>query len=208
MQKTIYYILLLYFLSLSVFAQEGIEIQGGINIANLSDPGNLTPDVKWKSRTGFSFSVSTTIPFSKKIFLNSGLRYIQKGTNAELSPYTTNILTNTYLELPIYLKYSLSNMSTKFFIIGGPTISYLLASQISQDSGGGSFDTKEDYKSYNVSLDIGISTQNRLNQNTLLITTILYSHGLVKINALGSKEQTRDIIMMIGIYVHLNKNSG
>lgn len=193
------------FFALSSFGQVSLEVQGGLNIANLSDPGNLIAGGVWKSRPGFTGNVSIEAQLADRLTLCPGLRFVQKGTKSEWSSSMTGqataSLTNNYLELPLYIKWQVADFSSKLFAIGGPSISYLLSSRMEGTTalyGSNSAGTKNQYKSYDASFDLGLSLQIRLNNVTSLLATGLYSYGFVKISTLGSNEQTRDVRFLIG----------
>ena len=192
---------------LSGRAQESIEVQGGVNIANLSDPGNLVAGAVWKSRLGFTGGILANIVIGDRIFICPGLRFVQKGTKSEWSSAMTgdvkSTVTNNYLELPVYLKYEVADFGSHLFLMGGPSFSYLLSSRSDGTwqlfDGNFSADTKEQYKSYDISFDLGLSAQTPLSDKVAIVATGLYSYGFVKIGTMGSNEQTRDIRVMIGV---------
>jgi len=198
--------------ALSGQAQVSLEVQGGLDIANLSDPGNLIEGAVWKSRFGFAGTASTSIQIMDGLLFSPGFRFVQKGTKSEWSSSSTGqvnaALTNNYLELPVYLKWEIADFTSKLFVTGGPTLSYLLSSRMEGTSQlyGSSFrDARDDYKSYDASFDIGLSMQTPLGSNIALLATGLYSYGLVKISDLGSNEQTRDLRLLIGISYFLKE---
>lgn len=189
----------------SLEAQTSIAFQGGLNVANLSDPGNLVPGAVWSTRLGFVGTVSIDLPLGSRVSISPGLRFVQKGTKSDWALWVTGrvqtTLTNNYLELPIYAKYSLLSTETRLSILLGPSLGYLLSSQTSgstQYYGPFSHDVKEDYKRYDLSLDAGFEIQTPVNHTISLVGAATYSFGLVKISQKGSNEQTRDIRLTIG----------
>lgn len=188
------------FFTHSSFGQVSLEVQGGLNIANLSDPGNLIAGGVWKSRLGFSGNISTNIQLAERLMLYPGLRFVQKGTRSEWSSSITGqvnaSLTNNYLELPLHIKWEVADFSSKLFAIGGPSISYLLSSRMEGTTalqGSNSGDTKDQYKSYDASIDLGLSLEIPLNNAISLLATGLYSYGFVKISTLGSHTANQDV---------------
>jgi hypothetical protein len=191
--------------AISAYAQVSFEIQGGLNIANLSNPGNLVPGAVWSSRIGFVGSASTTFKLTDILLISPGMRFVQKGTKSEWagSPVgqVRSTLTNNYLELPVYLKMEITELPTQLSIVGGPAFSYLLSSRLegtTQMFGFESFDVKADYKSYDASIDLGFSVQTPLVNNIALLATGIYSYGFIKIDERQSDEQTRDFRFTIG----------
>jgi hypothetical protein len=206
MKKIISFFILILLLSFSSQSQTFIEIQGGTNIANLSDPGNLVPGGVWKSRIGFVGGFATTFNLTDKLIINPGIRYVQKGTKSEWSSsFTGNVkgtLTNNYLELPIYIKYEFANIGSKLFAIGGPSFAYLINSTMEGDTqlfGSSSVDSKQDYKSYDITFDFGFSSSTKINKRISFLVSAMYSFGFIKISKLGSNEATRDVKILVGL---------
>jgi hypothetical protein len=206
MGKQIGLIIVLVFMVSFVYAQDVVDIQAGINFANLSDPGNLIQGAKWLTTYGIVGSVSTRFEIGSNISLAPGLRFIQCGTKAEWSTMIlgniNSSVTNNYLELPVYLSYMLIDNIAKIFLIGGPTVSYLVSSRTegtTQFMGSVSYDSKKDYKTTNASIDLGLSSMFPLNEKIFLVASTIYSYGLMKISAQGSNERTRDFMILVGI---------
>jgi len=192
--------------ALSLHSQESFDLQGGLNIANLSDPGNLIEGGVWYSRLGFVTSASTNIYLTSGWFISPGFRFVQKGTKSEWSSVSIGqvnaTVTNTYLELPVYLQWEIVNFGSKLFVVGGPTYSYLLRSRMegtSERYGYSSRDSKDDYKSYDASIDLGLSIRSPIADNIQFLATTFYSFGFIKISSRESNEQSRDVRLMIGI---------
>jgi hypothetical protein len=146
-----------------------------------------------------------------RLLFSPGLRFVQKGTTSEWSSWLGQIdatATYNYLELPVYLEWEVADFNSKLFIIGGPVISYLLSSRLEGNGkiiGSVSSDTKENYKSYDASFDLGCSLRTPLNQDMAFIITGLYSYGFINISDLGSKEKTRDVRFMVGVSYRLSE---
>jgi hypothetical protein len=185
--------------------QSTIEIQGGINIANFSDPGNLITGAAWKTHFGFLGSVSTEFPVSENLIINPGLRFVQKGTKSQWwSVWTGNVaatITNNYLEVPVYLRYRLIGITPELSLFGGPSVGYLVSSHTEgtmQLFGPVSSNTRADYKKIDLSFDIGFSAQNPVNEHLAIVAAASYSLGLIRISQLGSNERTRDLRVTVG----------
>ena len=196
---------------LSANAQISIACQGGMNIANLTDPGNLIAGGVWSTRIGFVGLVSANFPVGGGFSVNPGFRFVQKGTNSAWSHFSVgNVesrLTITYLELPVYVKYALINSQTRFSVLLGLSLGYLLSSQAKgtiQSQGPFTFDVKEDYKSIDFSLDAGLEFETPIDRTFSMIGAATYAFGLAKINRRGSNEQTRDIRVTIGAAYSFN----
>jgi hypothetical protein len=191
--------------ALAARAQLSIECQGGVNLANLSNPGNLVAGAVWQTRIGFAAMASMNISLTDKMLISPGLRFVQKGTESKWWSNVTGsvqaTVTNSYIEVPVYLKYELVDFGSKLFVLGGPAFAFLATSKTEgtvQFNGSNSLDTKEDYKSYDFSFDIGLAFQAPVSETLSIVATGAYSFGLVKIDQRGSDEQTRDVGVTLG----------
>lgn len=190
---------------ISTNAQRSVEVLGGINLANLSDPGNLVPGAVWKTRLGFGGGVLADFLLTDKLLFTSGVTYIQRGTKSEWwLPSTGEVkatVTNSYLVVPVHIKYEILDFGSRVFVIGGSSIGYLLSSRTEgtfQLYGNTSADTKDDYKSYDVSLDLGLNTRIPLSEDIGFVVAGNYSYGIIKVGQKGSNEQTRDFRISVG----------
>jgi hypothetical protein len=206
MKNIISFFVLILLISFSSQSQTIIEIQGGANIANLSDPGNLVDGGVWKSRIGFVGGSATVFNLTDKLIINPGIRYVQKGTKSEWTSSITGkvkaTLTNNYLELPIYFKYEFANIGSQLFVIGGPSFAYLISSTTEGDMqllGHSSVDSKKYYKSYDITFDLGFSSTTPMYKQISFLASAMYSFGFVKVSKLGSKEATRDVKILLGL---------
>jgi hypothetical protein len=148
---------------------------------------------------------SMNISLTDKMLISPGLRFVQKGTESKWWSNVTGsvqaTVTNSYIEVPVYLKYELVDFGSKLFVLGGPAFAFLATSKTEgtvQFYGSNSLDTKEDYKSYDFSFDIGLAFQAPVSETLSIVATGAYSFGLVKIDQRGSDEQTRDVGVTLG----------
>jgi hypothetical protein len=192
-------------------AQTQIICQAGLNVANLSNPGNLAPGAVWSTRTGFVGLVAIDLPLGAHITLSPGVRFVQKGTKSQFSLDVTgtinSTLTNNYLEVPVYLKYALLNSGTRFSILLGPSFGHLLSSKAVgtvEKQGPFDVDVKQDYKPNDLSLDGGLELQTPITRTISIVGSVTYSYGLIKISEHGSDEETRDIRIMVGAAYAIN----
>jgi len=192
-------------LTLSLRAQNSIEILAGTNIANMTVPDNLIEGDVWSSRFGFAVSSAVTFDLLKNLSLDPGARFTQKGINAQF-PFGPGVtvhgsITNNYLEVPLYFQYKAYDASIRFFILGGPTYSFLLSShgKATSEVRDTASDTKWEYKSHDLSLDLGLRTETIINSELSFVFTFLFSRGLIKISAFDKYEQTRDFRVMVGL---------
>lgn len=206
MRRTTFSIAIILLFTFPLAAQVTIEVQGGLNIANLSDPGNLVEGAVWSSRPGLVTSLSMSIHMAEKLLLSPRLRFVQKGTKSEWSWSSTEdingTITNNYLELPVYFQWQAFDFGPRLFVTSGPAFSYLLSSRAEATStmhGYSSRDSRNDYKSYDASFDLGISLRSGFSNNVEFLATGFYSFGFIKISDRGSNEQSRDIRFLIGL---------
>ena len=205
MKRIIVVLLATTLIVLSAHPQVRVECQGGANFSNFTNPGNLVSGAEWTSRVGIVAAVLIDLPLADKFSMTSGFRFLQKGTTADWSSSVTGkvhgTVTSAYIELPVYFKYDVLDFGGRLFIEGGPAFGYLLSSRTEatiQLYGPTSFDSKETYKSYDFSLDVGIGLQAPLSERLGVVVTGLYSNGLVHINRSESSERTRDVRLMLG----------
>ena len=182
-------------------SQYAIELQGGTNIANLSNPGHLDQSATWTTRVGFVGEALTTFKISDEWNLQTGLRFIQKGTKANYIFNST--VTINYVELPIYAQYQLTNFFPRIFVVAGPAFSYLTNAYTQGTSsiyGSYSNSSIEQFQSYDISFDAGLSLRNPITEHVSIVGSALYSNGFVKIDKIpDSNEKTRDVRIAIGL---------
>jgi hypothetical protein len=190
---------------LSAHSQVRVECQGGANFSNFTNPGNLISGAEWTTRVGIMAAVLIDLPLADKFFITSGFRFLQKGTTSDWTSLATGevhaTITSAYMELPVYIKYDALDFGGKLFIEGGPAFGYLLSSRTEatiQLYSPISSDSKETYKSYDFSLDVGLGLQAPISERLGVVITGLYSNGLVNINRSDSSERTRDVRVMLG----------
>ena len=182
-------------------AQIALECRGGVNVAGLSDPGNLVAGAIWNSRTGVIGGVGVRIPIGEKLALFPGVRFVQKGVKPDW--YLAKVtVTNNYLEIPLYLAYELLDFGSTLAVEGGPSLGMLLSSRTEgtvYGAGWESFDTKADYRSYDLTLDCGVSLRTPVIAGLEIVFTVAYSHGLVNVQQMESKAQSRDVRATVGV---------
>lgn len=124
-------------ISVSSQAQVSIGVKTGVNFADTRVDGlldNVLPDQTMY--TGFTAGLIAEIPIQNGLSFRPELNYIQKGFITEANIYDLELLgidipigakaktRFNYLEMPLLMKYSVGTESAKFYIIGGPNISY------------------------------------------------------------------------------------
>ncbi len=195
---------LLILISTAAESQYLIEFQGGTNLANLTK--NLNNGAAWKTRVGFVGSISTAFNILNSLDLQSGFRFIQKGTKFVNTLYTPNdvhgTITYSYLEIPVYCKYKIIDHRSRLYLLGGPTYSFLTSARVESTDpifGNNSIDLKSDLKQYDISLDLGLCFEEPINKQLFFVASAIYSYGLVTVGITPYNEQTRDVRLALGL---------
>ncbi len=209
-------VLTLFILPLCSLAQPSIQFQGGIVSARITDSHDLVQGTDRRQEVGFVGIVFANIPLSENLSLSPGVRYIEEGQTLQWPvryafgippsvsfPSIEQTVTNTYVELPIYLKYEVLDIGTKLFALGGPALSYLLSSQTKGPYSSNPWDSRNEYRLFDFSLDIGLASQTPLSQTVALVATATYSFGLMHVYEHRPDAQSRNIAGAIGILFSL-----
>jgi hypothetical protein len=191
-------------------AQTSFEIQAGADFAKMVNPTTLVPGAVWASRIGSIGGVSAEFGLSRALSLAPGLRFNQKGLIADFTffnygPIHTN-LTQNYLEIPLYLRYRITDFGPQLYILGGPSIGYLLSAPSNtnmQSQDLSTMDVKADYTKFDSALELGISTRMPISQQLGVSITALYSYGLVKIDKRDDAVTHRGITITGGLSYEL-----
>jgi hypothetical protein len=196
----------------TIQAQILIGGEVGGTLTNLTTPNNLAQGVTWSYRFGFSAGVLLDLPISGDIRIQPEIQYIQKGFNVDASKVFPVgdwkvAVTNSYIEIPIYMKYSLGGNYLHWFLLGGPTIGYLLSSNSEVTDNptiNGNRDTKNMYKSYDLTISVGVGLEYPLSSGYFLVPTLRYYNGVIKVDEppaidASSQSYSRTIQMTIGI---------
>jgi hypothetical protein len=205
--------LLFILLPFTIQAQLLIGAEVGGTRSNLTTPNNLAPGASWNFHFGFSAGVFLDLPISGDISLQPEIQYIQKGfnlTGSSTSPVTwKNAVTNSYIEVPVYVKYKLCGNELRWYLLGGPTLGYLLSSnsEINNYPGyNGNHDTKNMYKSYDLTISVGVGLEYPLPSGYYLVPTLRYYHGVIKVDeppsgiiSATSQSYSRTIQLTVGI---------
>lgn len=115
-------------------AQNTVGILGGFNFAkfDIIHPG---PGTEVNSKSFFCFGGLYERQFSQRFSLVLQPQYMKKGTlvkdNSEGSEFPFSL---TYLELPVFLKYTFGD-KVKPYLLAGPSFGYLLDAEVETDLG-------------------------------------------------------------------------
>jgi hypothetical protein len=122
---------------LPVSAQLSVGVIGGLNFADFELSGNdKMNEMEVSNMTAFGVGGVLDLGFSKSLCLHVEPMYIQKG--GEVEEYNDDpeySWTMSYVEVPIFLKYGLA-MPIRPYIMAGPTIGYLLTSELEGEKEG------------------------------------------------------------------------
>jgi hypothetical protein len=147
------------FLTITLQAQVGFGILGGVNFQNINGKDNSGNKLKNGILTGFHAGVNVNIPIAPDICFQSGLLFSVKGAkNDFFSPPTKasgDLVTTTqlsYIEIPLNLVY-IPQIGEGFIILGfGPYIAFGIGGK--ENSEFGSVSYKRDVKFKNTVTNI------------------------------------------------------
>lgn len=193
MKKTVYALLVSIFFISNNFAQSKLKlgVNGGLTYSSFrGNPQIETLDA------GFDFLVGVSFEYQLKerLSLVSNINYDRK--TATDNPYIQIIenpddpsfygkvkikFRNQYLSLPILLKYKFGT-NNSFFINGGPFLSYLLKSELTNNYDDTSSDQTDNFKTLDYGLTFGFGKTFKLKNNNELNIEIRENLGLSEIN--------------------------
>ena len=203
MKSFIFIFTCLIVISTSANSQYSIEFEFGANLANSSKPPFPIedPSAIWTTGTGFVGGLSIDYSISNPFSVQTGIRFIQKGTKIDYSG-NNNIITHNYIEIPVYARFEIINFGSHLLLTGGPTYSLLTNSYIQTSSsiyGSMSHNTNEQYKPYDISFDAGLELENPISERVSFIVSTKYSFGFIKIDKISSYEESRDLRLTLGL---------
>lgn len=133
------------------FAQFEVGIVGGINIASFDVEDE---SVEISSRTLWNIGAVAEYKLNNQFSIKAEPMFLRKGGILEQSIEDPDLIFDqSYLEVPIMLKFSLGEKN-KVFLITGPSIGITLSSDLEADVDGIIF--KADLKDLTESLDLGL----------------------------------------------------
>lgn len=121
-----------------VQAQPKFGVRVGVNISNQQFKQGML-NVEPKSKFGLDLGLVSDIPLGEVVSFAPELHWLQKGfviEDLQIDNPPVNIEEGTaslnYLELPLLIKFNFGE-TAKFFVMGGPSIGYLLDHKIEVD---------------------------------------------------------------------------
>ena len=193
MKKTVYALLVTIFFISNNFAQSKLKfgVNGGLTYSSFrGNPQIETLDAGFDFLVGVSFeyqlkerlSLVSNINYDRKTATDNP--YIQIIENPEDPSFYGKVkikFRNQYLSLPILLKYKFGT-NNSFFINGGPFLSYLLKSELTNNYDDTSSDQTDNFKTLDYGLTFGFGKTFKLKNNKELSVEIRENLGLSEIN--------------------------
>lgn len=182
-----------------VFGQVNFGVKAGGNLQTLAGLGDL-----WLNplRGGSHIGVFTEFEMSPSWSLQAELNYQEKGSKmdgAELLGLDELAVENHYLSLPVLSKYYFAGKgATRLYILNGPELSYLMASQRIEDSGEKSVVSNNDSELYktDLSLVFGAGLQVPFRSNCVF-ADVRYDMGLLQVDK--SDKHLRNKVMELSL---------
>jgi hypothetical protein len=195
-------VFLLVFLTLPTMGQPQLGIVAGVNLANASiDPSE---GANLSNRTGFAVGAVAVFPLSPMLAIQLEPTYMQKGAgydvqteiydeenNQFIEGKVEGTLKADYIDIPVLVKLSFGESTTKPYIMAGPYLGFLLSAKNIFDkftpTGGSAItideeqDIKDETKSTDFGLNFGAGVSFPMGNNTLMLEA-MYSLGLSNIN--------------------------
>ena len=193
MKKTVYALLVSIFFISNNFAQSKLKlgVNGGLTYSSFrGNPQIETLDAGFDFLVGVSFeyqlkerlSLVANINYDRKTATDNP--YIQIIENPDDPSFYGKVkikFRNQYLSLPILLKYKFGT-NNSFFINGGPFLSYLLKSELTNNYDDTSSDQTDNFKTLDYGLTFGFGKTFKLKNNNELSIEIRENLGLSEIN--------------------------
>lgn len=185
---------------LPVRAEHRIGIIGGFNFANID------VDPKMSTYTRFGVGIIVDFEIRKNIFLCIEPMYLQKGA-FDKDSVPEGRVESSFLELPLFFKYSFGKSPIKPYTIIGPTFGFLLQSEIKLDYNGANI--TGDMKDVTQKIDLGFGLGagvNFLLGNISIFVEGRYTHGLNNLQKGGAVEVKMDSIIITEINFDKDEN--
>ena len=132
----------------TVYSQTNFGVIGGVNIADFKADTDITSRVLWGAGVFADFNLGNNFSFRTEPM------YLKKGGIQEQSDENPKLTVNqSFLEIPIFLKYSLGD-ETKYYFIAGPSMGILLTSDL--EAYVNTFTFTADFKDLTEKLDFGL----------------------------------------------------
>jgi len=184
-------------ISVPVYSQGSIRfgIDAGVNFADQTN--TFLGQADKASQSGLAIGGLSEVRIADVWYLQLEPRYIQKdlkeGTfiiTGESGPEVLGtedlVLKMEYLEIPVLIKAKFGNGDLKPFIFAGPNIGFLLSAKNDLNANiqeqGSNVDVKADFKSLDLSIDLGAGGEYQVYPTVSLFANARYSLGLSDLN--------------------------
>lgn len=166
-------------LSAQAHAENRFGVVAGVNLAKLS--GNGAVSQSFGDKTGFIEGLTYQHGLGAGLYLETFLRYIQKGGMLDATTKTTL----GYLNIPVYAKYKMNDGAFfKPFVFGGPSFGIKTDAKIGNVKGARS---REQFKAFDFSVDAGLGFDLAMSESIELSLSGAYNLGLINA-ATGTRE--------------------
>jgi opacity protein-like surface antigen len=186
----------------SVWSQPSFRVgfQGGLAVSRLSYSKDLWQTVDQSTRRGVVVGAIGEIGLNARWSIRIEPRYIQKGNKIGAFAVTgaggPTVLGTIevfekldYLEIPLHVRATFPMEGITPFLFAGPSLGFLLTAKLDGTPAGfeltpsesGVRDIKTDFKSTDVSVDVGLGVEYHLSVPVAMLLEGAYSHGLLNI---------------------------
>jgi opacity protein-like surface antigen len=146
---------------------------------------NASGEVEPFNRMGLAVGVGINLGLSRFVALQADILFVQKGSNYETDGEDRGSIHLEYLEFPLLARVRLpvSQRATPYMLVG-PGFSYTITAE-ARGANGGSRDLKEETRSIDLGLIVGVGTALQIVQQSELVVEARYEMGLVSIDDSG-----------------------
>jgi hypothetical protein len=180
-------------------AQLKVGVTAGANLANVSVDPEPTEDLKMLF--GFGFGAVLELPLNNNLGLKVEPMYLGKGSVLEGNGTEIDFNLN-YLEIPVFIKYSIGKGKAKPYLYAGPSIGILLSAEFDGR------DQKENYASIDFGVAAGAGIDIPVGKNTIFIEA-RYALGLSDVSDTDRDDipeiKTNGIQIFAGFMIPLGK---
>lgn len=151
-------------------------------------------------RVGLIVGARFEIEVSETLSFVPGIRYSQKGGQANLSGSEVEVALD-YVEVPLHAKLRFPIDKMEPFIFAGPSVAFNTRAR--GDSYGVVRDIKPMTESYDLSLDVGIGAELKVDREWSVYLANGYSLGLLDVDKSGDSWRTRSFQVLGGLKYRL-----
>lgn len=183
--RTIFMVVIIFSIVPSIFAQVQLGVIGGINIADFKADVDITSRLLWGAGAVLDYNLGNNFSIrTEPMYLKKGGIQEQNDKNPKLN------IDQSFLEIPILLKYSLGE-ETKYYFLAGPSMGILLTSDL--EAYINTYTFTADMSDLTEKLDIGICLGTGISfpiNKYKLFFELKYTHGLTNLAKDGKFKAT------------------